>query len=229
MNGHNNPPAFDAFSMALDDAYETAKDFLDGQPIETQGQADAIGKIVSEVKKLRKDADAARAEEKRPHDLAAKEVQAKWKPLLDRADTVLEAAQRPLTAYLAKLAAQQAEAERLAREEAARKAQEAIEASRVAEGVEAIERARALEREAEKAAKDARKAGNAKAHVTGVDRAIGLRTYRVATVVDHRAALLWIARNDKAALDAFVEEYARQNAATRAMDGVEVIAERRVA
>lgn len=229
MIGHNNPPPFEAFSMALDDAYVTAKDFLDGAPVENQGQADAIGRIVSEAKKIRKDADAARADEKRPHDEAAKAVQAKWKPLLERADTIIEAAQRPLTTYLAKLAAQQAEAERLARAEAERKAQEAIAATRSAESMDDLERAHALEKEADKAAKDANRAGRAKAHVAGLDRAIGLRSYKVATVTDRRAALNWIARHDPAALEAFVAEYAQRHAPTRPMDGVSVIVERRAA
>ncbi len=227
--GHNNPPAFEAFSMALDDAYSTAKDFLDGAPIENQGQADAVGRIVAETKKLRKDADAARAEEKRPHDEAAKAVQAKWKPLLDRAETIIEAAQRPLTTYLAKLAAQQAEAERIAREEAERKAQEAIAAARKAESMDDLEHAKALQDEADKAAKEAAKAGRAKAHVAGGERAIGLRSYKVATVTDRRAALNWIAKHDPAALTAFIEEYATRHAPTRPMDGVEVTVERRVA
>lgn len=227
--GANNPPAIDAFSMALDDAYATAKDFLDGQPIENQGQADAIGLIVSEVKKLRKDMDAARAEEKRPHDEAAKAVQAKWKPNLERADTIVEAAQRPLTTYLAKLAAQQAEAERLAREVADRLTQEAIAASRQANSMDDLERVKDLQKTADRAAKDAKRAGNAKAHVAGMDRAIGLRSYKVATVTDRRAALNWIAKNDPDALAAFVEEYANRHAATRPMDGVVVALERRVA
>ena len=228
--GHNNPPAVDAFGMALDDAYETAKDFLDGSPIENQGQADAIGRIISEVKKIKRDADAARAEEKRPHDDAAKAVQTKWKPLLDRADTIVKAAQAPLSAFLNKLAAEQAEAERIAREEADRKAQEAIAAQRACEGnVEAIERAKTLQREADEAEKAAKRAGKAKAHVTGVDRAVGLRNYDVVTVTDARAALLWIAKNDKAALDAFVADYARRFGPARQIDGVTVTQERRVA
>lgn len=227
--GGNNPPPFDAFTMALDDAYSTAKDFLDGKAIETQGEADAVGRIVSEVKKLRKDADAQRAEEKRPHDEAAKAVQAKWKPLLDRAETIIEAAQRPLTTYLAKLAAQQAEAERLARAEAERIAQEAIAAARAAESLDDVEKAKALEIDAQRAAKAANKAGKAQAHVEGIDRAIGLRTYKVATVTDRRAALNWIAKHDADALTAFIEDYARRFAPTRPMDGVEVSVERKVA
>lgn len=227
--GGNNPPAIEAFGMALDDAYATAKDFLDGAPIETQGQADAVGRIVSEARKLRKDADAARADEKRPHDDAAKAVQAKWKPLLERADTIIEAAQRPLTTYLAKLAAQQAEAERHARAEAERKAQEAIAAANNAESMADLERVKALEKEADKAAKDANRAGKAKAQVAGVDRAIGLRSYKVVQVLDMRAALKWLFAHDPAAVEAFIIEYAERNAPTRPMDGVEVTTERRVA
>lgn len=228
--GHNAPPKLDAYSMALDDAYTTAKDFLDGKPIENQGQADAVGRIVGEVKKLKKDADDARAEEKRPHDEAAKAVQAKWKPLLERAETIIKAAQKPLSDYLNKLAAEQREAEEKAREEAARKAQEAVEASRAAEGsIEAVEHARALEKDADKAQREAAKLGKQKAHVTGMDRAIGLRTYKVATVTDRKAALLWIAKHDPEALEQFVIGYANAHAPTRPMDGVEVTVERKVA
>lgn len=227
--GHNNPPAFDAFSMALDDAYDTAKDFLDGKPIENQGQADAVGRIVGEVKKIKRDADAARAEEKAPHLQATRAVDAKWKPIEERADTILKAAQAPLTAYLNKLADEQREAERIAREEAATKAQEAIEASRQAVGtIEAVESARELEKAADKAAKDAARAGKVKAHVSGVDRAIGLRTYKISTVTDRRALLNHIARHDPDALTAFLEDYARK-ALPMELPGVTVTTERKVA
>lgn len=227
--GGNNPPAFDAYSMALDDAYSTAKDFLDGQPIETQGQADAVGKIASEVKRIKKDADAARADEKMPHLAASRAIDAKWKPLLERADTILKAAQAPLTAYLQRLAAEQAEREREAREEAARKAQEALEASRAAEGsVEAIERAKSLQKGADIAAREAARAGKQKAHVAGMDRAIGLRTYQVAEVTDRRTLLIWIANNDEAAISEWLAEYARK-ALPRKLPGVTIRTERKVA
>ena len=228
--GGNQPPANEAFSLALEDAYATAKDFLDGSELETKGQADAVGRIISEVKKIKKDAETARKAEKEPHLEAGRAVDAKWKPLADRADTIIKAAQAPLTAYLNKLAAQQAEEQRKAREEADRKAQEAIEAQRASAGnVEAIEKAETLQREADLAAKEAAKASKAKAHVAGVDRAVGLRTYKVVTVTDRRAALNWIAKHNPEALTAFVEDYARRHAPTRPMDGVTVNEERRVA
>lgn len=227
--GGNSPPAFDAYSMALEDAYSTAKDYLDGQPLENQGQADAVGRIVSEVKRIKRDAEAARAEEKAPYLQACRDVDGKWKPLTDRADTIIKAAQAPLTAYLNALAEEQRQAELKAREEAAVRAQEALQAQREAEGsVEAVERAKALQKEADAAAKDAAKLGKAKAHVEGVDRAIGLRTYTVATVTDHRALLEHVMRHDPEPLKAWLEEYARR-ALPMQLPGVEVSTERKVA
>lgn len=231
--GANNPPAFDAYSMALEDAYATAKDYLDGTPIENQGQADSVGRIVAEVKKIKRDADAARADEKAPHLQAGRAVDAKWKPLEDRADTIIKAAQAPLTAFLSKLAAEQAEVERLARIEADRKAQEALSAARniagsETVGIEAIEHAKALQDEADALAKAAGRAGKAKAHVTGMDRAIGLRTYKVATVTDYAALLRHVREHDPEPLKAWLDEYARK-ALPMQLPGVEVTTERRVA
>jgi hypothetical protein len=226
--GHNQPPALDAFSMALDDAYSTAKDFLDGSAIENQGQADAVGRIVSEVKRIKKDADAARAEEKRPHDDAAKAVQTKWKPLLDRADTIITAAQKPLTAYLTKLAAEQAEQERKAREEAASKAQAAIEAQRASEdSVEAVEHAKALQDEADQAQKLASRAGKQKAHVAGMGRAIGLRSHKIAIVTDRRALMSHVWLNDEPAIDEFLGAYATA-ALPSQLPGVTIEIDRRI-
>lgn len=228
--GHNMPPRHEAFAMELEDIRLEAGNFLDGAPVETQEQANAIGTIISSAKRVKRDADAARKEDKEPHLEAGRAVDANYKPVLDTCDSIIKAAQAPLTAYLKKLAAAQAEAERKARKEADRKAQEAIAAQRASEGnVEAIERAKALQKEADEAEKAAKRAGKAKAHVAGVDRTVGLRTYDVITVTDHRAALLWIAKNDVAALDAFIDDYARRHGSARIIDGVTVTQERRVA
>jgi len=229
--GHNSGP-FETFGMALDDAYSTAKDFLDGTPIETQGQADQVGRILSEVRKLKKDADAARRKEKRPHHLASLAVDAKWKPLDERCDAILAAAQGPLTAYLTALAERQRAAETKAREEANVKAREAVEAARALAistgGMEALARVQQLEREADRAAKIAQNAGKQKAHVAGMDRAISLRTYKVATVTNRRMLLNWVAGNDPAALGDWLTAYA-QKALPAELPGVEIRIEKRAA
>jgi hypothetical protein len=230
--GSNNPPAFDTYSIALDDLRIEAGNYLDGAALETQGQADAVGQLISTAKKIRKDADAQRAEEKRPHDEAAKAVQTKWKPLLDKADTIIAAAQKPLSAYLSRLADEQREAERLARIEADRLAQEARAARMASEGdIEAIERAKVLEAEAETAAKDAKRAGKAKAHVAGVDRAIGLRSYWSHQLIARRELLDWVMRNDPDGLTDMLNEYARKAVAngTRHLPGVSITQQQRAA
>ncbi len=228
--GGNGPPAFEAISLALEDAHTEALNFLDGGAIENQGQADAIGRIVSEVKRLRKDADEKRAEEKRPHDEAGKAVQTKWKPVLERADDIGRAAQAPLTAYLHRLEAEQREAARIARAEADRLAQEAIQAERAASGdLAATEAARALTKAASTAAKDANRAEKAKAHVTGAERAIGLRQSWVSVITDRRELLAHVMRHDPDALTEFLAEYARKHAGPAQLPGVETTLQRKVA
>ena len=230
--GHNMPPAIDAFSMELDNVYTEAKNWLDGAAIENQAQADAVGVIMSTARKIKKDADAARAEEKRPHDEAGKAVQAKWKPLLDRADAILSAAQKPLATFLqAEQDRQRAEAER-ARLEAHRLQQEAIAKQRESAGnLEATEEAAELQKQADKAVKIAAKAEKARPNVAGADRAIGLRTAWVGVVTDRRELLAHVMRHDPEALTAFLSEYARKAVAggTRSLPGVDITPERKAA
>lgn len=229
--GGNNPPPEMAFSLSIDDLYEEAKNFIDGTAIETQGQADTIGVIVSSLKKIRKDADAARAEEKRPYDDAAKAVQSKWKPLLDKADRAVTAAQKPLTDYLLRLERErQQEAQRLAEE--ARKAEEQAQtAMQNIASLDDAERAEELVKEADKLAKVAKRTDKAKSHVAGMDRAIGLRTYWTATVTDYSALLRYMKEARPDDLKAMLRDYvdAQVRAGSRHLPGVLIEQERKVA
>lgn len=229
--GHNSPPPEMAFSLSIDDLYDEAKNFIDGTPIDTQGQADAIGVIVSTLKKIRKDADAARAEEKRPHDEAAKAVQSKWKPLLDKADRAVTAAQKPLTDYLLRLERErQQEAQRLAEE--ARKADEQAQAAmQNIASLDDAERAEELAKEADKLVKAAKRTDKAKSHVAGMDRAIGLRTYWNATVTDYSALLRYMKEARPEDLKAMLRDYAsaQVRAGSRHIPGVLIEQERKVA
>lgn len=71
----------------------------------------------AELLRLSKEADAQRVAEKKPHDDAAKAVQAKWKPLTDEADAAAEELREALTAFMT--------AEKRAAEKAAREKYEA--------------------------------------------------------------------------------------------------------
>lgn len=230
--GHNMPPPFEAFSMALEDVRLEAGNWLDGSPIETQAQADEVGRIMSGAKKLAKDMDAARADEKKPHDEAGKAVQAKWKPLLEQAAAIVTAAQGPLSVFLNAVAAQQAQEAQAARQAALDAQQAAINAQRVALGnIEAMERAAELQREADKAASVAGRAEKARPLAAGEGRATGLRTSWTATVTDYPAMLTWLRKRDPEALRAFLSDYASKavRGGARDIPGVSIVSERKVA
>ena len=139
--GHNRPPEptpFDAFDAHLADLLETAKGFLDGEGVNTEAEATAVSRLLDDARRAGKDADLARAAEKKPHDDAAKGVQAKWKPLLERAELISSTAKRALQPWLTKL-----EGERQAARDAARAEAEA--AAKAARDAAAAARASDLE------------------------------------------------------------------------------------
>lgn len=191
--GHNAPP--DPFTMAQDEIttlYEEAKQYLDGEPIHSEGMADDVSNLLAMARNAKKRADEARVAEKKPHDDAAKAVQAKYKPLLEQADRTADACKAALAPWLEKL-----DAEKRAREESARR--EAEEATRAAQ---AAMRARDItnlaEREAaDRLAEDAKRAERAasaasrdKAKAGGMlGRSASLRTVREVEVTDGRELL----------------------------------------
>jgi hypothetical protein len=220
-----------AFSMAADDLYAEAANFIDGAPVETQGQADALAKIITDAKQIRKDADAARVDEKRPHDDAAKAVQEKWKPVLTKVEDVIAAVQKPLTVWLQ---AQEIERQRIAdeaRAEADRLAAEAIAAVKTSGSLEDLTATRELQDAAVKAGKIAKQAGKVKTHVQGGGRAIGLRTYWEAEMTDSASALRWARETHPDDLKEFLRELAGKavNAGAREIPGFTINPQRKVA
>ncbi len=182
--GHNNPPAYLAVFEEIDDLYQTAKDFADGEPIGDEAMHDTISKIRDQIHELGKRADELRVEEKKPHDDAAAAVQSKYKPALTKVKQAKDALGDLLAAWRKRVADEKAEAARLAREEADRKAAAAQEAVRASSGdLEARERAEELLQEAKAHERHARRTD--KAATTG----LGLRTTWKAELVDEAAAL----------------------------------------
>ncbi|RDC59751.1 hypothetical protein HME9302_00946 [Alteripontixanthobacter maritimus] len=227
--GHNNPPPIVYFSNALDDVRDEAANYLDGKPIETQAQADAVGLFLSTARKIKADADKVRKAEKEPHLKAGKAVDAEWKPIDKKADDVITAGRAPLTAWLQKLEAIQAEEARKAREEADRQQQAAIEARRASEGnLEALEQANALQDEADRAAKDAKRAEKVKPLVAGEGRSLSLRSRQVAIVTDRKALLEHVMKTDPNALTEWLEGYATRALPSK-LPGVEIETQRSAA
>lgn len=231
--GHNLPPEptpFDAFDAHIADLFGEAKNFLDGAAISSDAEAEAVSRLVDEIRKANKDADAARSEEKKPHDEKAKAVQAKWRPLLDRCDLALDAAKKALSPWLLKLEQEnraKAEAARLEAVEAARVAQEAMQAA-AATDLTARDAAETLVKAAKTADTLANRAEKQKAHAKGGGRAVGLRSTFAPVLTDPAAALAHYRARQPAALKAFLLQLAATDVLNGARDlpGFEIIEER---
>lgn len=107
MTGDNRPPEPVDPAADLKERIETAiaviKDALtkDGiLQIPDQAAADKAANARDRLRQLWNEGELARVAEKRPHDEAAKAVQAKWKPILELADGAAEKLTSGLTAYL---------------------------------------------------------------------------------------------------------------------------------
>ena len=85
--------------------------------IKDTASKDRAANYRQELLRLRKEADSQRVAEKKPHDDAAKAVQAKWVPLIDEADAAAEKLRGELGAFMV--------AEKRAAEKAAREKYEA--------------------------------------------------------------------------------------------------------
>src|SRR3546814_9872806 len=93
------------------------------------GQADAVGKLLDMIRQAKKAADEQRVIEKKPHDDAAKAVQTKYKPLIDKCELAASVAKKALVPWLEHLEAEQ-------RADAERKRTEADEARQAAHEAE---------------------------------------------------------------------------------------------
>ncbi len=126
----------EAIKADINNLVDSARAWLEeiGGKVSTPEQADKIANYAEAFTKLEKQADAARIAEKKPHDEAAKEIQAKWKPVVELADEKKRWCKKAFEVYALE--------EKRRREEAARKAA-AEEAARIEAQRRAAEEMRA--------------------------------------------------------------------------------------
>ena len=217
--GDNNPPdPLDEALAPFGDAISEAENWLDGDPVTTEGQMKAVDKLAKDIRAARRALDDAKKSATAPlHDAWKAEI-ARWKPTEDDLDRIQKGLANIVDAFKRKLAAEKAEQERIARvaaEEAARAAHAA--AMKAAAGnIEEQRQAAAAQAAAEQAQRDARAA-------TRANDVKGLRTVTRYEITDHRALLNWIARNSRDDVTAFIEEWARRNHKThRSAEGLRV-------
>jgi hypothetical protein len=241
--GHNLPPEptpFEQISARINDLYAEAKNWLDGEPVTTQGQADALDKLKGMIREAEKEAEEIRKTEVKPFDDGKAEIQSRFNPLIGdnksaKGLTVLarQAINKALAPWLTKLDDEKRAAEAKARaeaEEAARKAAEAFRMSDVTD-LAAREEAEKLAQAAKQADIAARMAANDKAQAKGgTGRATGLRSFYTPEITDYVAFARWVWTNRKEEMRGFLYEMAaklvHQNPAVKT-DGMKVNEERR--
>ena len=214
-NGAPEPTPFDAHQANVEDLIAEAKNWLDGEPIATQGQADAVGVLLDSIRKASKDVDEQRKVEKKPHDDAGKAVQALWTPLLSKCDLAAATAKKALTPWLLKLQAEQEAAAKVAREAALQAQEEALKLQRAAQAsndLEAAERAKTATKEAEKAGRVANKAEKAAPNATGGARSVGLRTTYRAEITDYTKFAKWAWAMRRADMELALDAIAKSEA-----------------
>jgi hypothetical protein len=215
--GHNSPPdPIDEALKPYGDALSEAENWLDGTPVENEGQMKAVDTILKQIKAAEKAVKDAEESEAKPIYDQWKAAKARYTPTLDDLTRIKKGLVAVVDAFKRKLAAEKAEAERKARAEA-----EA--ARRVAE--EAARQASASDIEAQRKAAEAKAAADlamAQATAASKDTVKGMRTVTRYEITDHRALLHWIAANDRDAITAFIEEYARRNHRDIQADGLKV-------
>lgn len=232
--GHNQPPEptpFEASREQIDGLFTEAKNWLDGNGVNTEADAEGISKLLDLIRKAKKAADDARKKENEPFDKGKAEVQARYNPILLRADLAADTCKKALTPWLEKLEADKrakAEAARRDADEKAKAAEEAVRAAQTSD-LEARDRAEALLREANQAARAATKAENDKAHAKGGSRAVGLRIHYVAEITDMRVFARHVWLHNAAELEAFLVALAQRmvDAKLRDIPGVKIIEDRR--
>jgi len=214
--GHNQAPdAIDETIAPFADAISEAESWLDGGIVENEGQMQAVDAIAKEIRAARSAIDKARKASTEPLHKVWKDEVARWKPTEDDLDRLQKGLAAAVDGFKRKLAAAKAEAERLARADAEAKAKAAHEAAQRASDtdIEAQRAAAQATLEAEIAAKLASKAAR--------DNDVkGMRTVWRYEITDHKALLNWIARNDRNAVTAFIEQYAATHHKQGAIDGI---------
>lgn len=168
VNSANAPDenSFEALKDRIEDLAREAEKMVQAGAAPDQSAADRASDLANRLAELHKQADTARAAEKKPHDDAVKAVQAKWLPLLGTAEVYKRIKALVITPFL-----RDEDAKRRATEEAARKAAE--EAAAAGQEIP----------EAPQVSRAAPKAGS------GGRRSVALRTVRVVTIADRAEVL----------------------------------------
>lgn len=249
--GGNNPPEempaepkWAAVKVHMDDLLTEAANWADGVKIETQGQADEVGKLRQLLQDAASLADKARVAEKEPLDKAVAEIQDRYNtyiaPMKNKkpgsVSKAIVALGNVIQPWLTKLDDEKRAREAKAREEAEEAQAVALAARQEAKQTDDLSQMDAADdllEQAEEAAKALRTIEKEKVQVAGAFRATGLRSKWVAKLLPGGGGKALVhyanARPDqvKAFLQSLADDDVRHN--VREIPGFDILEERLVA
>ena len=218
---HNSPPdPVDEALAPFGDTITEAEGWLDGTLVENEAQMKSVDALLKGVKAAKKAVEGAEESAAKPIYDQWKAEKARFAPTLVDLDRIAKGLVGIVDGFKRKLAAEKAEADRIAQAAAWEATRKAQEAARLADAtnIEATRAAAQAMVEAEAAQKAAMAASK--------DTVRGMRTVTKYVTEDDRAALHWIAANDKPAMAEFIAEYVRRNHKTKEIAGVRVWTEK---
>jgi hypothetical protein len=219
---HNNPPdPIDEALAPFGDFISEAENWLDGTSVENEGQMKAVDDLTKQLKAAKKAVEAAEESEAKPFYDQWKAAKARFKPTLDDLDRMVKGLVAAVDVFKRKLAAEKEAARKEAERQAWEATRAAQEAARQADATNI-----AAQREAAAAIAAAEEAQRLAA-AAAKDTVKGMRTVTRYEITDHRVLLNWIAKNDRDAVTAFIEDWARRNHKQHdAADGLRVWTEK---
>lgn len=234
--GHNGGPELTPYEewtpyavvkKEIDDLFDEARHWLDGEPVSTPEMAEAIQTLTRRIQAAEKKADAARVEENKPFDDGKAEVQARYNALIGKTTTVtgktkmaVQLCKEALTPWLNKLEAEKQAKLEAARAEAEKARLEAMELAKqraTLDGKEAFEIASANARKAEAVAN---KIENTSVKVGGEGRAISMRDYYSAELTEPVEFARYLWNNHRAQYMEWLADFADKIVADGKRDGI---------
>lgn len=219
-DGGNNPPAFEAHRINIEDLRTEAEAWLDGKAVTSAEEAEGLNILLDMARKAAGAAEKQKLAETKPLRDQVAAINAEWKKLIDTADRIVAGCKKALTPW--NIAEAERKAAEAARIEAERQAEiEALRAARErADGsLTAAEQIDQLESSVKQASKVA------KAASTG----LGLRTTYRAEITDFAAAARFFWQPHHHRFEELVFQIANEQAriVKADMPGVKVIAEQK--
>ena len=215
--GHNGAP--DTIELVLakyDGTITEAQNWADGKPVTDEAGMKAVDAVIKEFKTYKSALKRAGEERTKPLHQAHQEAVKAVKVYTDDATRIQAALVATVAPYKEKLAAEKEEQRKQA-------AIAAANARAEAEAAAAKVNEADIDAQREAAAKlEAAKVATATAAKANKDTVKGMRTVTKYAIESHKEALNDIAKNDRDAMTAFIEEYVRKNHKVRAINGVRV-------